>query len=200
MNRGSVALYLLFSITLSIAAGYGVYRVMHAQHVREASASPSRTTTTPKPERDLSSAAVAPPPIEEAAAAPEPEDVEPPTGTSEAERRAIDPDIEGDATSARVLLGMPGIIGAMPRDSVQRHFRARSAPLQRCYDHFVEGGKRGVIHMRFRIDTDGKLLDPRVAGFNAQFNDCVASLARSIRFSEPRDGQLVEVVYPIGFR
>jgi hypothetical protein len=196
VNRGSVALYLLFSIVLSIGAGYGVYRVMRESRLRAASAAPAGTTIP-------SRTAIEPMPPQEPAVAPAPRPepaVERPSGASDAQARAIEPDIEGDDTAARVLLGIPGIAGAMPRDSVQRHFRARSAPLQRCYEHFVEGGTRGVIHVRFRIDTDGTLLEPRVAGFNAQFDDCVAALAATIKFSQPRDGKTVEVVYPIGFR
>lgn len=193
MNRGSVALYLLFSIAISIAAGYGVYRLVLAQREEDA----ARAARSPVQR----AAAPTPRPV---AAPVEPAPVEDPPPLSVAEQRAVDPDIDGDGdgAAAGALLGMPGIDGAMPRDSIERRFRARLAWWNRCYERSATAGEdRGVVHIAFRIEPDGSLVEPRITGgFNDGFTACLLSVAGAISFSGPRDGKPVNVVYPIGFR
>lgn len=194
MKRGSVALYLLFSIVISIAAGYGVYRVLRERRLREASAAPAQEAV-----RTERAAAPSPHPVPAPPVEPEPAADEPPP-LSVAEQRAIDPDIDGDGATAGASLGMPGIDGAMPRDSVERRFRARLTWFDRCYERSATED-RGVIRVAFHIEPDGTLVEPKITGgFNDGFTACMLSVVGAISFSGPRDGKRVEVVYPIGFR
>ena len=194
MKRGSVALYLLFSIVLSSATGYGVYRGLRERRLHDASAAPEPVHTD-------RAAAPSPHPVPAPPVEVEPSGDEPPP-LSVAEQRAIDPDIDGDRAAEGANLGMPGIDGAMPRDSVERRFRARLAWFTRCYEQSATPGEdRAVIRVAFHIEPDGTLVDPKITGgFNDGFTACVLGVVGAISFSGPRDGKRVEVVYPIGFR
>lgn len=180
-QRGSVGVYLVFSIALSIGAGYGVYAYLHEHKSAEAAPQPIKTETAPTPRH------VTPPP----AVQPEPEAAPPPM--SLAEQRASDPMIDPNSDVSPIS-GLPGIDGSIERGAVERRFRAKSKALQACV-----ADERATIHATLMVDERGHVTKTSVTpGLSADAESCVLGVLGSISFSPP--GKPAEVVLPIAFR
>lgn len=183
-ERGSVVVYLLCSIAVSIGAGYGVYAYIRDH--KSAEPAPTVRADAPSPKT-----VVQPQPV---VAAPE---VEPPAPTpSVAEQRAVNPIVD-DSSDVSPVMGLPGIDGAIERGAVDRRFRAKSKALQTCFDN--NGQERTTIHASLLVDERGHVTSARVSsGLSLGTESCVLSVLSSISFSPP--GKSAEVVLPLAFR
>ena len=184
LQRGSIVLYLLFSIALSIGAGYGVYAYLRDHKSAEPTPTVKAEAPTPRPVVQAQPVAAVP-------------DVEPPAPTpSVAEQRAVNPIIDPDNPITPVM-GIPGIEGAIERGAVDRRFRAKARALQVCFDN--NGQEHTTIHATLLVDERGRVTSARVSpGLSVGTEACVLSVLSSINFSAP--GQPAEVVLPIAFR
>lgn len=184
-QRGSVVVYLLFSIALSIGAGYGVYVLIRDHKPVEAATTKNvetEPTPTPRP--------VAPQPTP----APPPEP--PPAPMSVAEQRAVSPIVDPDYTSSPIM-GVPGIDGGISRGSVDRRMRAHAVELQQCWEN--AGDPPRTIRVTMHIDAAGRVSSTSVTpGLSADAEACVLAVFSSLSFSAP--GKPAEVVQPIAFR
>lgn len=184
-QRGSIVVYLLFSIVVSIGAGYGVY-VLIRDHKSAPATSEVKAEPPPRPRP------VAPPQPVEAEPAVEP----PAPPVSIAEQRAVNPIIDPEYTSSPVM-GVPGIDGPIARGSVDRRMRARSVELQRCWES--DGDPAKTIHATMHVDAAGRVTSTSVTpGLSADTEACVLAVLSSISFSPQTKPS--EVVQPIAFR
>jgi hypothetical protein len=197
-QRGSIGIYLLFSIAISAAAGYGVYRFMRDHKDAFASTNDDDAATTQQASAPTPKPAVAPTP------AAEPEVIEPELPSDPmkaamllAESRAVNPNTEATMEESPVF-GIPGIEGGIERGSVERRFKPRAAILQRCYER--SGGEPGQVRVKLQVEPDGKLSHIELsAGWDDGFQACVMS-ALNFQFSATKDGNPAAVVQPIAFR
>jgi outer membrane biosynthesis protein TonB len=187
-QRGHIALYLVFSLATASAVGYGVYAFIRDQAKAERARPARRAPTTAVPVR-------APVPEVEPPPAPEPE-------VDIAERDAIDPEDIDDPDKDTVLLGKPGVAGALEVAQVERMIRRYSGRYDRCMRRARERYRlrRGQLRLAFVIGGNGA-----VAGVTAkatvqdEIADCVMDTVKKLRFDKPADGALVKVVYPMLF-
>jgi hypothetical protein len=202
-QRGSIGIYLLFSIAIAAAAGYGVYRFMRDHKDAWASnkdddAATTKQASAPAP-KPTSMPAPAPAPVPEVVEA-EPA-IDPMSEAMKlAESRIVEPVLDA-ATDESPVFGTPGISGGIERGSVERRFKPRAAMLQRCWERSDAGA--GSIHVSLRVEPDGKVshiaLSGGFDGLDDGFQACVMS-ALSFTFSATKDGNPAAVVQPIAFR
>jgi hypothetical protein len=201
-QRGGVGLYLLFSIVISIAAGYGVYHFMK-QHP-DAFASPNKSddeSATSKPGKSSATNPSVPaptptPPVEEAIPVPEPAVDPMAAAMTLAESNAENP-TPSDADVSPVF-GTAGISGGIERGAVERRFKPRAAILQRCFER--SSSEPGVLRVSMEVTRDGKVSKLTLSpGWDDGFQACVTS-ALNFTFSATKDGNPAAVVQPIAFR
>lgn len=184
-QRGSVGLYLLFSIALSIGTGYGVYTFIRDHKSPEPA--PNEVNIPPPPPRPT----VVKPPETPQIEAP----VEPPA-MSLAEQRAVNPIVDADGNVSPVM-GLPGIDGPIERGSVDRRMRVKGLALQSCFER--NGDAPTTVHMTMLVDERGHVTKTSVTpGLSAATEACILTVLDSISFSPP--GKPAEVVQPIAFR
>ena len=190
-QRGNIALYLLFSLAVSTAVGYGVYallrdrpRMAEAADEVPRAAEPRRVT-----------------PVGAPAAAP---DVEPNVAPAvePADRQAVAPaDVEAGDEDA-VLLGTPGVVGALEASAVERTMKRYHVRWERCMRRARERHEaaRGDLRLAFDIAGDGSVA--RIS-YQATVEDalatCVTDVVKRLRFDRPADAALVKVVVPMRF-
>lgn len=190
-QRGSVSLYLLFSLAASVAAGIGAYVWIRDHKPAEAAADDTpHVVSAAKPAQHEPDPTPAP--------QPEPEVVpEAPTTTSLAEQRAVDPIIDPNSEVSPVF-GLPGVDGAIERSSIDRRFKARAALLQRCWER--SESDPGKLHVTLAVAANGHIDQVKMSeGWNEGFEACVISLLSNMSFSGTRDGHPATVVQPIAF-
>ena len=176
-QRGSVGVYLLFSIAAAIASGYGVYAWMHGHKPHAAPV--VEAAPPPKP---------APRPVSAPTPVAQPAPVEVP---SLAEQRAVDP----PSTGTSPAMGVPGIDGPIERGSVDRRMRAKSRALQMCWD----GERPTTVHVTLLVDGNGRVTSTRISpALSMATSKCIANVFATISFSA--FGQPSEIVQPIAFR
>jgi hypothetical protein len=213
-ERGSVVVYLLFSIVASIGFGYVVYRsIRDARLARAASAelarasapAPTRTAVAPSP--------AAPAPLAPAhEPAPEPavpaEPVAPtpaslPDESDEADHNAVDPPSFEDSAVDNVVFGRPGVAGGGDRFQIEKVVKRYSVRLVRCVRKARENGPvtRGSMRFEFVIDADGVVGTATYRGGDVapMVGDCMLQTLTKLRFDKPADGHQMKVVYPIAF-
>lgn len=183
-QRGSVVLYLLVSIALSIGTGYGVYAWIRDH--KSAAPAPVEVKTEPPPRPAL---APQPQPL------PDVPPAEPPP-MSVAEQRAVNPIVDADSNVSPVM-GLPGIDGPIERGSVDRRMRVKGLALQSCYER--NGDSPTTIRMTMFVDERGHVTKTSVSkGLSDATEACILSVLDSISFSP--QGKPAEVVQPIAFR
>ncbi|HTL31661.1 MAG TPA: hypothetical protein VL326_00975 [Kofleriaceae bacterium] len=188
----------MFSIAVSVAAGYGVYHWIkeHPDTFKKSDDEPAATTTTQQEKPTTPKAAVPAPPIDEPEAPTPAEEVDPMVVAMQiAEARAVDPvDIESQESP---VFGTPGISGGLERGSVERRFKPRAAILQRCFQR--GNGDPATLHVGLQVESDGKVSRVMLSTGEDSFRQCVAS-ALNFTFSATKDGHPAAVVQPIAFR
>lgn len=197
-QRGSIGIYLLFSLVISIAAGYGVYRVIRDHKDAFASKNDDAPTTKQAAAPAPRPAAVPAPPIEVPEAMPPEPAIDPMSAAMElAESRAVDATID-QASDESPVFGTPGISGAIERGSVERRFKPRAAILQHCWERSDAGA--GSLRVAMQVAPDGKVSHMTLSGgWDDGFQACVMS-ALTFSFSATKDGNPAAVVQPIAFR
>ena len=188
--RGSIGLYLLFSLAASVAVGYGVYVLIRERS--KASADDS-VVERPVPVRPVSAPVVAPPAV--------PDDPQPPA-VDVAERDAVEPEAIAEPAKDTVLFGRPGVAGALEPAAVERTIKRYLVRFDRCARKARERDAvpRGEMRLTFVIAADGDV--EYVSGKTTaddELSNCVLDLVKKLRFDKSTDGAMVKVVYPIAF-
>jgi hypothetical protein len=187
-QRGNIALYLLFSLSAATGVGYGVYVLLRDQ--------PKTAAAIPPPDRNP-----------DMPARPSPGPTEPPETPSAppvdmAERDAVPPaDIENPEADV-VLLGTPGVAGALEASKVERTMKRYNVRWERCMRRARERGalQRGDLRLSFVIGADGDVLGVESASsLDPELVTCVTDTLKKLRFDRPIDGAMVKVVYPMRF-
>lgn len=204
-QRGSIVLYLLFSLAAAIATGYGAYRVIRTQRLeREAAAAHAAATRPPRasvaPAQEPSSPTEVPPEVPPEVPIDEEMVVEP---TDSAEARAVDPDAFADPAKDTVVYGTPGVTGGLTAASVERTVMRYSARIERCLRKAREQYRvrRGTVRAAVDVDAQGRVLSVTAKLDNAEevLGDCVIDVFRRLRFDATSDGGRARIVYPIVF-
>jgi hypothetical protein len=189
-QRGNVALYLLFSIAASVAAGYAVYLVLRDRRLAvadDAVAEPVPARAAPRAEP------VAPTPV----AAP----VDEPAADT-AELDAIEPNVIASAKDA-VLLGTPGVAGGLAPADVERTIKRYSVRYERCVRRARERGVTpgGSLRLTLVIAADGGVdyVTGQPTNVDEELAACVVDVVKKLRFDRSSDGAKIKVVYPIAF-
>jgi hypothetical protein len=190
-QRGSVALYLLFSIAASVAAGYAVYLVLRDR--KQASADDHVADVTPA--RPVVRSEPMPPP-------PAAEPVEE-QAVDAAEQSAVAPNLTADPTKDNVLFGTPGIAGGLEVEQVERTIKRYSVRYERCMRRAKERGviPRGELRVTLVLAADGKVdyAVGKPTNLDEELAVCVVDVIDSLRFDKSSDGAKVKVVYPMAF-
>lgn len=193
-QRGNVGLYLLFSIAVATAAGYGVYRVLRERSRAEAA------------EAQVERPRVAPARSDEAEPTPvvdRAELAEPAVATDSAERDARLPYDIPDPAKDTVVLGTPGIAGALDAAQVDRTLKRYLVRYDRCMRHAHDKYRlrRGELQVTFVIAADGNVeyATGRPTNLEDELASCVVDVIKKLRFDKPTDGGKVKVVYPMRF-
>lgn len=197
-QRGSVGIYLLFSLIVATAAGYGAYHYIREHKSQFQSDEEAATTTTaPPPAKKPKPAPVPEAPVPEAPVPVAPE--EPPPTQSlamQAAEKAIDPVVD-PADYNTPNFGTPGIAGGIEKGSVLRRFKAHAEQLQTCYEH--AGPFDGSVRVTLEVAPTGKLTKVSLDDGDDGFQACAIS-ALDISFSATKDGKPAAVVQPIHFQ
>lgn len=189
-ERGSVGIYLLFSVIVAAAAGYGAYHYIHEhksefQHEEQASTAPA-----PKKQPTAPTPAPAPDPIPEVPVVPEQAPMESPAMV--AARLAVDPIDSSESPS----FGTPGVVGGIEKRAVDRRFRPHAEQLQTCYEH--ASSFDGSVRVTLEVAANGKLTNISLDDGDDGFQACAIS-ALSFSFSPTKDGKPATIVQPIQF-
>lgn len=190
-QRGSIGVYLLFSIVVATAAGYGVYALLRA---RPQDAGDAEVTQARAEPHAVMPVRPAPPP-------PEPPEVIPEDG-GPAERGAIAPAGIEAPDEDTVLLGTPGVAGALEPAQVDRTMKRYMVRWERCMRRARERDELpdGVLSLSFVIAGDGSVSG---MSYRASVEDslavCVTDVVKKLRFDKPVDGADVRVVVPMRF-
>jgi hypothetical protein len=153
------------------------------------------------PSPNVSASAVAPPPPAGAAAAPRPSPTAPaPSASASAPPAKPSASAAAKAPEPRPR-GKPG--GRIEPEIIQRVVRANFGRFRLCYENGLRNcpNLQGRVAVRFVIDIDGTVKQPRDAGSDhADYGviACVADAFRELRFPPP-EGGTVTVSYPILF-
>ena len=191
-ERGSIALYLLFSIAASIAAGYGVYLLIRDRRVAAADdavaeSAPARAAPRPEP-------MPATPVVEatETAGAPDP-----------AELAAVEADADIVLAKDTVLFGTPGVAGGLEVGDIERTIKRYSVRYERCMRRAKERGitPRGTLRLTFVVAADGNVAyaTGKATNLDDELASCVVDVVKKLRFDKSTDGAPVKVVYPMAF-
>ncbi|HUS30858.1 MAG TPA: hypothetical protein VMZ53_20245 [Kofleriaceae bacterium] len=205
MNRqhGGIGMYLVFSVVISIGAGYGVYRWMHDnKSMWQKSDDAATTRTAPAGSKKPANAAVTVPvPAPEPAVA-VPDEADPIAEESPAvlaASRARDAIVDAESDGSPVF-GTPGIAGGIEAGSVGRRFRPRAEMLQRCFER-NGGGESGSVRVTLMVEPTGKITQIRVDDrWGEGFAACVMTALNGVTFSATSDRESAVVVQPIAFR
>jgi type IV secretory pathway VirB10-like protein len=162
---------------------------------------PARRPEVPSP--NVSASAVAPPPptgTSSSAAAPRPSSTAAPSASASAPPPKPAASAAAKAPEPRPL-GKPG--GQIEPEIIQRVIRANFGRFRLCYENGLRNcpNLQGRVAVRFVIDIDGSVKQPRDAGSDhadASVTACVVEAFREIRFPPP-EGGTVMVTYPILF-
>jgi hypothetical protein len=197
-ERGSVGLYLVFSLVIAGATGYGVYRVIHEHRTNDARAALAPTPAPrPAPPRVVDEL-----PMEDIATDEPPvEDIPEEPVVDVAERDAIDPDGIDDSSKDAVAFGQPGISGALDRSVVEQTVKQLAPRFVRCARKAREqdNSEQTMLRFAFTVAATGKVEDAsyRAVGDNELIAECALDVVRRSRFAASRDRGAVQVVYPI---
>lgn len=187
-QRGSIVLYLVFSIAASVAAGYGVY-VLVRDHK---SAIADDAVAEPTPVRPAPRAEVTPKPAESVAVA----EADP------AELAAVEPNLI-ESPKDVVLFGTPGVAGALAVDSIEHTIKRYTVRYERCMRRARERGvtPAGSLRITLIIAEDGKVdyATGKPTSLDEELAVCVVEVVNDLRFGKSTDGAKVKVVYPIAF-
>jgi hypothetical protein len=190
-QRGSVVLYLLFSIAASIAAGYGVYLLLRERN--HASAATPDVAEAP-PARAPAPRPVAPEPTPVADTPPDL--IEP----DAAERGAVAPEI-ADVDKDAVLLGTPGVSGGLEAAQVERTIKRYTVRYERCMRRSKERGEepRGELRLTLVLGPDGdvEFATGKPTNLSDELASCIVDVVQKLRFDKTSDGMKAKVVYPL---
>jgi hypothetical protein len=192
-QRGNIALYLLFSLAVSTGAGYGVYVLLRERAHAAPGADESEQVRRPKP---------APAPVVEAEPVVEPMAAAPPVAIDSAERDAVAPEDIPDPDKDTVLLGRPGVAGALDADKVERTVKRYQVRYERCMRRAHEKYRlrRGELRLTFVIAADGNVdLVTSSSSVEGELATCVVDVVKKLKFDKSTDGSKVKVVYPMRF-
>jgi len=189
-QRGNVAVYLLFSLAAATGAGYGVYRLMRDHKPAVADEHVDVQTAqapTPRP---------TPAPVDEQPA-------EPAQAVDIAEASAVAPEDIADPPKDTVVLGRPGVAGALDADSVERMVKRYIGRYDRCIRHTHEKYRmrRGSLRVTFVIGATGNVdyASAQATDVEEDLANCVLDVIKKLRFDKSSDGAKVKVVYPMAF-
>jgi TonB family protein len=211
-ERGSIALYLLFSVAAAGATGYVAYRAIRTHRLESEAAAAVAAANRPPPSRPVAMAE--PVPAEDplpTQAQPEPArevenagDVEViPSGTNQAELDAEDPEDFEDPATDTVVYGTPGVSGGLTPASVERTVKRYGVRIERCLRKTREKYhvRRCTVRVTAEVDAQGKVLVATATRENAEpfLGDCVLDVVRKLRFDAPSDHAGATIVYPIVF-
>jgi hypothetical protein len=195
-ERGSIALYLLFSLAAAIATGYAAYRVIREQRL-QSEAMQVASATRPAPARPLP----APRPLDPLEPTPD-VDSTPPV-TDAADLAAVDPDDFEDPEKDTVVYGIPGIAGALTIDAVSRTVKRYANRFDRCLRKTREqySVRRATVRVTVDVDAQGKVLlaTAKLQDAEQYLAECVLDVFRKLRFDAPSDRAPARIVYPIVF-
>lgn len=202
--RGSVVLYLLFSIAVATASGILVYFAIRDYRIAKAEAD----ARAPKPREQR------PEPFEETVAVAEPTptveavEAEPPPTVDPfdvADSLAIaPPELDQSPATNAPIFGSPGIEGTSDKAEVDRTLRRYASRLQRCFEKALAKNPRtsGATRFRFTIDRDGKVgavTSQATSRIDPLLTTCAGEVIAKLRFARPTDGDVARVVFPIDF-
>jgi hypothetical protein len=194
-QRGNITLYLLFSLAVSAAVGYGVYVLLRdssrgVAHAADGDIAPARSAQA-----------------ERRVEAPAPEEAAPPApldeGGDAADRAAVaPPPLDGSAEDT-VVLGVPGVAGALEPAQIERTIKRYMVRWQRCMRRQQERAPltaRGDLRVELVIASDGSVVYTRSrSAVPEELARCVLDVVGKLRFDQPTDGGKVSVVYPMAF-
>lgn len=184
-ERGHAALWVIGSLAVSIAAGFGVYLVIKDQRAAAAEAARNappepEPTPTPSPE---------PAPVPEPPMAPTDEPTVPAVPVDRAEADAVDP--------ATGMFGTPGIDGALDKEVVVQLVMATEPKLTKCFKDNATTG--GVVRVMLMLNRRGGVTTIAASGVDDALDRCIETVLRPMRFGKTTDGNPAKVVFPIAF-
>jgi outer membrane biosynthesis protein TonB len=191
-QRGNVAVYLLFSLAASVGAGYGVYTLIknRPQSVVDDSAVAS------KPAQRNRAHGPTPAPPEPMAPFPEPESPSEP-----AEPESVAPADIDDPPADTVLLGRPGVAGALEVAQVERTVKRYVVRYERCMRRARERHllQRGQLRVLFHITPDGVVdyATVKASTVESELADCILDMIKKLRFDT--SAGVSSVAYPFAF-
>lgn len=199
-QRGSIVIYLLFSIAAAVATGYGTYRVMRTRRLESEAAEaravanrPQRAHVAPAPRHS------APPPASE----PGPDEAAFERAPDPAEAGAVDPPVLDDPTNDTVVYGTPGVSGGLSALSVERTVKRYAVRIDRCLRKTREQYRvrRGTVRVMVDVDAQGRVVaaSAKLDGAEQVLGDCVLDVFRRLRFDAPSEGGPGRIVFPIVF-
>jgi hypothetical protein len=193
-QRGNITLYLLFSLAVSTAVGYGVYVLLRDSSRGMAHASDGDIAPTRAAQADRRVEQPAPPPAEPA---PVDGDEDP------ADRNAVAPPPIEDPAEDTVVLGVPGVAGALAAAQIERTIKRYMVRWERCMRRQQERAPltvRGDLRVELVIASDGNVVYTRSrSAVPEELAQCVLDVVGKLRFDKPEDGGKVSVVYPMAF-
>lgn len=195
-QRGNVGMYMLFSVIVAAAAGYGAYHFIREHKSEFQRDEQVSTTPTPKTPKSPKTPTPAPDPVPEAPVPAASEETPTESPALIAARLAVDPIVD-PAEYDTPKFGVPGIVGGIEKGSVDRRFKPRAEQLQRCYEHAspFDGGVRVTLE----VEPSGKLSKVSLDDGDDGFQACAIS-ALNFTFSATKDGKPATIVQPIHFQ
>lgn len=183
-ERGYAALWVIGSIVVSGAVGFGVYLAIKEARAAGAADEVSERSTPLPDER------AAPP-----TPAPRPRDplAEPPDATEVAAPPADDP-AAGTAPAPGETLGTPGVAGGLDAAAVHATLKETLPKLKAC--ETISGG---TVTVTLEVNRRGGVSSTKVEASDEPLGACTAKVLSQVRFARTTDGKTATVLVPLAF-
>jgi pSer/pThr/pTyr-binding forkhead associated (FHA) protein len=103
-----------------------------------------------------------------------------------------------------VTIGNATATGDLDKNTIRRYVRQKLPLITYCYEKqlVTKPSLAGTVVTAFTIDGNGRVISVRAGGMgNADVENCVADILKSIQFPKPTGGGIVNVTsYPFSFR
>src|SRR5262249_8912964 len=110
----------------------------------------------------------------------------------------------GGASARTAPTGTAGGAGAPHKNTPRRYVRQKLPLITYCYEKqlVTKPSLAGTVVTAFTIDGNGRVIAVRAGGMgNADVENCVADIIKSIQFPKPTGGGIVNgTSYPFSFR
>ena len=99
----------------------------------------------------------------------------------------------------KIRQGKVTVKGALPREVIQRIMRRRFAQLRRCYQRGLDTNPQlaGNVNLKLTIGAEGAVAAAQTTGSSLPSKSvlqCIAAVAKSMRFPKPEKGVVVATV------